>query len=81
MNQAQKWRSRAARYRQFADLSCDEATRRTRLAHAQRFERLADEIEGAPRLAPPAAPRPFAPLAALRRVFGRASDRLGAASS
>jgi len=84
MNQAQKWRSRAARYREFAALSCDGATRRARLARAQRFERLADEIEGggggAPRV-PRAAPPAFAPLAALRRVFGRAADRLGAAST
>jgi hypothetical protein len=80
LDQAQKWRSRAARYREFAELSCDGATRRSRLAHAQRFERLADEIEGRPGAPPQAAARPFAPLAALRRVLGRASDRLGASS-
>ena len=85
LSQAQRWRSRAARYREFADLSYDGATRRARLARAERFERLADEIEGVPGtpspLAPQAALHPFAPLAALRRVFARASDRLGAAST
>jgi hypothetical protein len=76
LNQAQTHRARAQRYREFADLACDAATRRTRLARAANFERLADEIQGVVRK-PPTPARTLAPLAAplaaLWRALGRAA--------
>jgi len=86
VSQAQRLRARAARYREFAALSCDEAARRTRLTRAANFERLADELQGLVRKKPAtAASSALAPLAApfatLWRALGRASMRSGQAAS
>ena len=67
-DEAQRLRARAARYRQFAELSCDGKTRARRLQSASRFERLAD---GNATPAAPLAPHGFSPLLVLKRMLGR----------
>ena len=68
MDEAQKWRARAARYREFAELAMDGTARLRRLDRARDFERLAAELEGVASPAP-ASPRPLA--AALFRTLAR----------
>ena len=77
MDEAQKWRARAARYREFAELAMDGAARTRRMERARNFERLAAELEGI--AAPgPALGRPV--LAGLRRTLSRVAGLWATAS-
>lgn len=68
MDEAQKWRARAARYREFAELAMDGAARTKRMERARNFERLAAELEGSQSPAPAHA----SPLVSgLRRTLSR----------
>ncbi len=71
VDEAQRLRARAARYRQFAELSCDGKTRAHRLQSASRFERLADGNATPVAPAAPLAPHGFSPLLVLKRMLGR----------
>lgn len=75
MDEAQKWRARAARYREFAELAMDGVARARRMERARNFERLALELEGA---TPPRPPQPASPLAGLRRTLQRFAGLLAA---
>lgn len=68
MDEAQRWRARAARYREFADLAMDGAARARRRERASHFERLADRLEGGTHAA---SPHPVSAGSALRRTLSR----------
>jgi hypothetical protein len=68
VDEAQKWRARAARYREFAELAMDGAARLKRMERARNFERLAAELEGS-RAPVPARARPI--VSGLRRTLSR----------
>jgi hypothetical protein len=72
MDEAEKWRARAARYREFAELAMDGTARSRRIARAQNFERLADELDGAE----PAASASIPAFAGLRRTLSRVAAGL-----
>jgi hypothetical protein len=68
VDEALKWRARAARYREFAELAMDGAARVRRLDRARNFERLAAELEGG--ASPTTPPRLNGLRQALSRVVG-----------
>jgi hypothetical protein len=72
LDEAEKWRARAARYREFAELAMDGTARSRRMARARDFERLANELDGAE----PAASEPNPALAGLRRTLSRVAAGL-----
>ncbi len=76
MDEALKWRARAARYREFAELAMDGAARVRRLDRAQKFERLAAELEGAA----PGAAAAHPPAHGLRRTLARVTGLWSAAN-
>ena len=73
MDEAQKWRARAARYREFAELAMDGTARARRIERARNFDRLALELEGG---AAPRPPQTDSPLAGLRRTLARVAGLL-----
>jgi len=77
VDEAQKWRARAARYREFAELAMDGTARTRRMERARNFERLAAELEGG---AAPAPAHANSSLSGLRRTLSRVAGFWAAAT-